>query len=163
MSHFTRIKAQFRNRDAIVIALRAIGFNPVVSDAPVHLYGIGGHRRPETAQVIVPRKQITSAANDLGFAYNPQTESYDMIISEFDARWGECAPGKGLGREFQARFACEYAIAEINRNSSFIAEKRQRLNDGGWYVELRCVQPVYEGIGSSDVSDVSSSLSSYEV
>ena len=48
------------------------------------LYGYQGDERSERAQLVVRRKHIGAASNDLGFART--TEGYTPIISEYDQR-----------------------------------------------------------------------------
>ncbi len=56
-----------KDRDALIAALRACGYDPVIHDTAHPLIGYQGDRRPETAEVIVPRSQLFAMANDLGF------------------------------------------------------------------------------------------------
>jgi len=161
MSHYTSIKLVCRNRASIVAALEALRFKATVHDDAVHLYGIGNHRRPEVANVVVHRRQICPGANDLGFVYNQNTGAYEMIISEFDQRHGDCFPGRGLGRSFQRRFVEEYAVAEIERDGRYVITDRRRTADGRYQIELKPAL-VYEGVGLSETTD-SSSFANYEV
>ena len=47
------------------------------------LYGWKGDRRPQTAEIIIRRKFVGRASNDIGFASTPDG-TYEAIISEFD-------------------------------------------------------------------------------
>ncbi|HBL10385.1 MAG TPA: hypothetical protein DD379_03040 [Cyanobacteria bacterium UBA11162] len=84
MSHFTSIKTQIKNVDALVKALADVGFNQVeLHENDQHLYGYRGDVRPETAEVIIRRNYIGSASNDIGFK-RQEDGAFKAIISEYD-------------------------------------------------------------------------------
>jgi hypothetical protein len=84
LSHFTRIRTQLRDPETLVAALAAVGHRQVeVHEQPQTLYGYRGDARPERAEVIVRRRHIGSASNDIGFARQPDG-SFEAIISEYD-------------------------------------------------------------------------------
>lgn len=84
MSHFTRIRTRLRDPEILAAALREVGHPHVeVHDQPQTLYGYRGDARPEKAEVIVRRKHIGAASNDIGFARQPDG-SFEAIISEYD-------------------------------------------------------------------------------
>ncbi|HBB33025.1 MAG TPA: hypothetical protein DDZ80_06720 [Cyanobacteria bacterium UBA8803] len=84
MSHFTSIKTQIKQVDALVKALADVGFNQVeVHDTAQPLYGYQGDVRPQTAEVIVRRQYIGSASNDIGFK-RQEDGQFEAIISEYD-------------------------------------------------------------------------------
>ncbi|MGK7873313.1 MAG: DUF1257 domain-containing protein [Xenococcaceae cyanobacterium] len=84
MSHFTCIKTQIRNVEALVKALGDVGFNNVeVHETAQHLYGFQGDVRPQTAEVIIRRQYIGRASNDIGFK-RQQDGTFKAIISEYD-------------------------------------------------------------------------------
>jgi hypothetical protein len=58
-----------------------------VHEEPQHLYGFHGDRRAQTAHIIIRRKHIDSASNDIGFVRN-EDGTYQAIISEFDQSIG---------------------------------------------------------------------------
>jgi hypothetical protein len=89
MSHFTVLKTRIMDRDALVRALGELGFPEVeVHDTPKRLFGFEGLPRLETAEVIVRRKHIGRASNDLGFKKD-RDGTYQAIISSFDrAKYG---------------------------------------------------------------------------
>ncbi|MEM9925820.1 MAG: DUF1257 domain-containing protein [Cyanobacteria bacterium P01_D01_bin.50] len=84
MSHFTSIKTQIKDKDALIKALADVGFkNLEVNDTAQSLYGYQGDVRPETAEVIIRRKYIGSSSNDIGFKLQDHGQ-FQAIISEFD-------------------------------------------------------------------------------
>ncbi len=106
MSHYCEIQTELRDPDALVVALRALGFPAVeVHPVPQTLTGYAGDERPERAEVIVRRRYVGRAANDLGFARQPDG-TFRAIISEYDQGQGYDAPWLG-------RLAQEYALARV--------------------------------------------------
>ena len=78
----TFTSAAFKDRECLVQALRECGYAETEEGEALSLYGYQGDRRPETAQIVVRRKFIGAASNDLGFQ---KTESgYVPVISEYD-------------------------------------------------------------------------------
>lgn len=74
----------FKDRKLLLAALADIGFNDLEEAEGLHLYGYQGDIRPETAEIVVRRRLIGRASNDIGFART--AEGYVPIISEFDQR-----------------------------------------------------------------------------
>lgn len=86
MSHFTRIRTQLRDRDVLVEALAKLGHREVEThDQAQTLYGYQGDARPERAEVVIRRRHIGTASNDIGFARRPDG-TFEAIISDFDRR-----------------------------------------------------------------------------
>lgn len=84
MSRYVEIDTpEFRDCASLVQALKDIGYAEVETGDRLPLYGYHGDMRPETAEVVVRRRYVGSASNDLGFAR--QTDgAYKMIVSEYD-------------------------------------------------------------------------------
>lgn len=73
--------------DCIVKALEELGYKAEIHDTPENLVGWHGDKRKQKANIIVRRKNINSASNDIGFLRKTDG-SYEMIISEFDKHAG---------------------------------------------------------------------------
>jgi bisphosphoglycerate-independent phosphoglycerate mutase (AlkP superfamily) len=83
--YMTFTSAAFRDRECLLNALSECGYSTVEEGDSLSLYGYRGDRRPEMAQIVVRRKFIGSASNDLGFQ---KTEAgYVPVISEYDQRY----------------------------------------------------------------------------
>ena len=74
----------FKDRRLLLAALADLGYTEVEEGEALPLYGYQGDRRPETAELVVRRRHLGSASNDLGFARTP--EGFVPIISEYDQR-----------------------------------------------------------------------------
>lgn len=86
MSHFSRLRTRIADRSALLKALNDVGFKTVeVHEEAQHLYGYRGDVRAQTAEVIIRRKYIGMASNDIGFKRG-DNDVYDAIISDFDKR-----------------------------------------------------------------------------
>ncbi len=85
MSHYTKCKTKISDQQALLKALAsAFGWTNVeVHKTPQSLFGYQGDIRPERAEVIVRRQNISAASNDLGFQLAPDG-TYQAIISEYD-------------------------------------------------------------------------------
>ena len=73
-----------KDRRLLLAALADLGYAEVEEGEALPLYGYQGDRRPETAELVVRRRHLGSASNDLGFARTPG--GFVAIISEYDQR-----------------------------------------------------------------------------
>lgn len=55
-----------------------------VHEEPAPLFGYMGEERREQAQVIIRRRYLQPASNDVGFCWNLETGCYDMIVCDYD-------------------------------------------------------------------------------
>jgi hypothetical protein len=74
----------FTNHALLIAALEDLGYTNVEQGEGLPLYGYQGDERAERAEIVVRRKYIGSASNDLGFRRT--AEGYTPIISEYDQR-----------------------------------------------------------------------------
>ncbi len=83
--YMTFTSAAFKDRECLLQALQECGYAETEEGDSLPLYGYRGDKREETAQIVVRRKFIGSASNDLGFR---KTENgYVPVISEYDQRY----------------------------------------------------------------------------
>ena len=71
MSHFSTIKTELRDRDALVAALTALGHAPTAGPAQVRGY----RGQLETADLVV----LAPKGGDLGFRWNAQNGAYELV------------------------------------------------------------------------------------
>lgn len=74
----------FPNRQLLFAALATLGYGEVEEGEALPLSGYRGDVRPETAALVVRRRHLGPASNDLGFART--ATGYTPIISEYDQR-----------------------------------------------------------------------------
>jgi hypothetical protein len=85
LSKYNRQKSTYNDRDCLVEALHDMGYADVeVHDEAVNLIGYHADVRPEKANVIVRRRYIGTAANDLGFVRETDG-TYSAIVSDYDS------------------------------------------------------------------------------
>src|SRR5262245_32524800 len=84
MSHFTKLRTQITDTDGLLKALLDVGFKDVEAhETAQNLYGYKGDARPQTAEVIVRRKYVGHASNDIGFKRQADG-TFEAIISGYD-------------------------------------------------------------------------------
>ncbi|MDQ3179090.1 MAG: DUF1257 domain-containing protein [Acidobacteriota bacterium] len=83
--YMTFTSAAFKDRECLLNALSECGYSEVEEGEALSLYGYQGDRRPETANIVVRRKFIGGASNDLGF--QKTDAGYVPVISEYDQRY----------------------------------------------------------------------------
>jgi len=125
MSHFTAIKTQIKDKDALIKALADIGLKNIeVHETAQSLYGYQGDVRPETAEVIIRRQYIGSSSNDIGFKRQDDGQ-FQAIISEFDrGRYNQ----QWLGKVMQ-RYGY-YALVTSAQEQGFTIEEDEVMEDG---------------------------------
>jgi hypothetical protein len=85
MSAYASLATEYKDRECLVAALGDMGYNQVeVHEDAQNLVGYHGDTRAEKANVIVRRKFVGSAANDIGFVKNPDGR-FSAIISQYDS------------------------------------------------------------------------------
>lgn len=119
MSHYSKIQTQIVEKDALLKALKELGYGNVeVHSSPQHLYGYQGDRRPEKAEVIIRRKDISSLSNDIGFRHGADG-TYEAIVSEYDQQI--------LGADWVSKVNQKYAehaiVSKLEAQGFEIAER----------------------------------------
>lgn len=119
MSHYTRVKTQLKNETALLQALADLGFGPTKikhSKEAQHLEGYEGKMREQTAEIIIPRKYVQQAANDIGFK-RQEDGTFEAIISEYDKN--------KYNKEWVGKLTQRYAYNNL----------KNELSDGGFFIE----------------------------
>lgn len=83
MSKYLALHTRLTDERFLVEALQELGYEPEVCREGKSLVGYMGDKRVETAHVIIPRRQLDSASNDIGFARD-SSGVYQAIVSEYD-------------------------------------------------------------------------------
>ena len=73
-----------KDRRLLLAALADLGYAQVEEGEALPLYGYEGDQRPETAEIVVRRRYLGAASNDVGFART--AEGYVPVVSEYDQR-----------------------------------------------------------------------------
>lgn len=83
MSKYEELRTVLSDERFLLEALRDLGFSPDASATSLSLYGYLGDERPEKANIVIRRRQLNSASNDIGFARDANGV-YRALISEYD-------------------------------------------------------------------------------
>ena len=83
MSKYLELRTKLTEEQYLVEALRELGYMPEVCREGTALVGYMGDERAERAQIVIRRRQLDSASNDIGFARDA-SGAYQAIISEYD-------------------------------------------------------------------------------
>lgn len=121
MSAYNEIETQYSDQDCLVEALKEMGYQPQVSAKPQHLEGYQADEREQTAEIIIPRRQVGGASNDVGFKKNANG-TYTAIISDYDS-------GNNFGKKKQQTlkklYAEKMAVKQAKKNGlKFIGRKQ---------------------------------------
>ena len=83
MSRYLQFDSEtFKDRRLLLAALADLGYGDVEQGEAMTLYGYRGDARTETAEIVVRRRHLGSASNDLGFKHT--AAGYVPVISEYD-------------------------------------------------------------------------------
>lgn len=130
MSHYTEMEVEITDEECLIKALESMGFQGKVERYQVatNLYGYQGDVRSQKAHVVIRRKHVGSAANDIGF--ERRLGKFVAHISEYDrCKYNEAWIGK-----LKQAYAVEVAIKGA-RSQGWIA-KKYKLNNGDTQVVL---------------------------
>lgn len=84
MSKYVVLNVEFNDKDCLKGALKEVGYTEIEEHTEAQsLYGFQGDERAEKANIIIRRKHVGGASNDVGFLKNAKG-GYDMVISEYD-------------------------------------------------------------------------------
>lgn len=127
MSAYITLTTPMTDEECLLAALAELGWDHgkvEVHAMPVRLVGYGGDGRPQTANLVIPRRHLGPASNDLGFLAT-QT-GYQAIVSDYDrVRFGPAwlsELGARYLRHWDAK--CERLAAEERRR---LEADRQRM------------------------------------
>lgn len=101
MSHFSTIKTELRDRDALVAALTALGHAPATG--PIQVRGYRGQL--ETADLLI----TAGEGCDLGFRWNQHNCTYELV-ADLDL-WSLPIPPERFLSRLQQRYALEAILA----------------------------------------------------
>lgn len=133
MSKYEELKTTLTEECFLVEALREFGYTPEVCRNGTALYGFAGDERPERAQIVIRRRQLDSASNDIGFARDA-SGVYRGIISEYDR-------GIGFNEAWLGRVAQAYKERQtmaVAKAKGYVFRGRQVIDTPqGKKVQLR--------------------------
>jgi hypothetical protein len=120
MSHFSTIKTELRDRDALVAALTALGHAPAAGPRQVRGY----RGQLETADLVVS----ASNGGDLGFRWNAVNGAFELV-TDLDL-WSMPVPPERFLAQLNQRYALE-AILAASAAEGFQVSEQTTQQDGG--------------------------------
>jgi Protein of unknown function (DUF1257) len=86
MSAYGNLETQYKDQQCLVEALAEVGYKEVEihEGEGANLVGYHGDTRQQKANVIIRRKHIGGASNDIGFKKQPNG-TFSAIISDYDS------------------------------------------------------------------------------
>jgi len=132
VSHYTKVKTKLRNAAAIMKALQDMGFERSMiqqHEQAVALEGYRGDKRKDRAEIVIPRRFVGGASNDIGFKLQ-EDGSYEAIISEYDSHSG-CARKSKYHDEhgYNAKW-----LKKLNQRYAY-HNLKEELSDQGFFIE----------------------------
>jgi len=122
MSHYQAITTQMKDKASLVKALIKMGFKEdqiETHEQATNLYGYQGDKRDNTAEVIIRRKNVGSASNDMGFK-KQEDGTYKAIISDYD----HGKYGKSWQKKLETQYGVERAKVAFTANGWQYTEKK---------------------------------------
>jgi hypothetical protein len=123
VSKFSELQTAISDERYLVEALQDLGYAPEVCRDGKNLVGYMGDERPEKAHLIIRRRQLDSASNDIGFTRDGNGV-YQAVISDYDR-------GIGFDKAWLGRVAQTYK----ERQTMAVAKAKGYLFKGREVVE----------------------------
>ena len=122
MSAYITLLTPMIDEECLLAALADLGFDRTrveVQATPVALVGYGADAREQTANIVIRRKYIGPASNDVGFLSTPT--GYRLFVSDFDR--------SRFGPDWLTRLTERYQQHSAAKQERIAEEERQRLEE----------------------------------
>ena len=131
MSQYHLVETKLKDEPVLIQTLKEMGYEPEIHETAKNLYGFQGKKREQKAHIIIPRKQVGNASNDVGFERGQK--GFTLHASEYDSAWRTGTNIKTLNK----KYAENKLRKEVNRTSNFHILSRKDRNDGKIEITLR--------------------------
>ena len=118
MSHFSTVKTELRDRDALVAALTDLGHTPREGALSVRGY------RGQTQQADLAIDQANGA--DIGFRLNADTGCYELVTDL--ELWKQSVPVERFLAQLNQRYALRSILAATAEEGFQVSEQTQALD-----------------------------------
>ena len=108
-----------------------MGYEPEIHTKATNLHGYQGDARDQKAHIILPRKQVGSASNDVGF--ERVKKGFICHASAYDHSWRNGERIKTLNK----KYAENKLKKEVNMTIRFNILSRKDRKDGKIEIQLR--------------------------
>lgn len=135
MSHYSSVTTKIKSKKDLVKALQKISGGKwkncvEVHDEPDNLVGYHGDKREQKAHIIIRRKDVGSASNDIGFV-RQKDGTYQAVISDYDKN------SLGYNQEWLDKLSQLYSVEVIKSTAEangFDFEEEELNQQGVIYV-----------------------------
>ncbi|MCT0224467.1 DUF1257 domain-containing protein [Synechococcus sp. CS-1328] len=118
MSHFSTVKTELRDRQALVAALTDLGHEPAEGERPVRGY------RGQTVTADLAVSQSSGA--DIGFRWNAEAGSYELV-TDLDL-WKQPIPVERFLAQLQQRYALRSILAATAEEGFQVSEQTSQVD-----------------------------------
>lgn len=133
MSRYTIVELQIKDVICLRDALKTMNYPFEEYQEAKPLVGFQSDERSEKAHIIIRRKNLTKASNDIGFLRD-ETGQYKMIISDYDRQV------KKIKEDFMQRLTKEYSTAKIRKKCLQLgASITQQVNMEDGRIKIKAV------------------------
>ena len=134
MSEYHEIELKFKDESVLIQTLKDMGYVPQIHQKAVNLHGYQGDKRSQKANILIPRKQVGTASNDVGF--EKTKKGYVLHASEFDKKWRTGERIKTLNKSYTENKIKKY----VNKSSNYNIASRKIRDDGKIEIQLRVMR-----------------------
>lgn len=109
-----------------------MGYKPEIHNKSVPLHGYRGDKREQKAHIVIPRVQVGSSSNDIGFERTK--EGFILHASAYDHAWRES--GNKI-KQLNLTYIENKIRKTVSGNSAYHITKREQREDGKIEIRLR--------------------------
>lgn len=131
MSEYHLIDVSYKDEPVLIKSLKEMGYEPEIHKEAKSLEGYQGKKREQKAHIIIPRKQVGGASNDVGFERTKK--GFALHASAYDSPWRTGERIKTLNKKYSENKLRK----EVGMTSKFNILSRKELNDGRIEIHLR--------------------------
>ena len=131
MSEYHVVDVGFKDEPVLISTLKEMGYEPEIHKTSQNLYGYEGKKRDQKANIIIPRTQVGTASNDVGFERTKK--GFVLHASEFDHNWRNGERIKTLNKKYSENKLRK----EVSMTSKFNILSRKDRKDGKIEIQLR--------------------------
>ncbi len=131
MSEYHVVETEFQDQECLLDALKEMGYTPTVHETTKNLEGFQGKQRQQKAHIIIPRKQVGGASNDVGF--ENVDGKFRCHASAYDSAW---RTGKKINKLKQG-YAEKVIMKTVKRHSRYSFKSRKIDEDGNIKIRVR--------------------------
>lgn len=117
----------FNDADSIKAALDELGYVYEEHKQAQHLYGYMGDQRTQIAHIIVRRRYVGAASNDVGF-HRKSDGTFELIISEFD-QGGNKRQALNFTKNIKKIYSKHRVLKECKRRGLRVKSKKDTVDN----------------------------------